>query len=138
METTNNKANSKDTCRYAAAKGFGYHASAFDRATDEQIVHFMYRLNQPAFNKMIRELGRGKTKLADYLKEEKDKNSGAFGRLAAISNAMTEDSGILFMYDFSDDSQESVYADLILASVCDSYEKETAPARLHLELKADV
>lgn len=40
--------------------------------------------------------------------------------------------------DFSDDSQESVYADLILASVCDSYEKETAPARLHLELKADV
>ena len=40
--------------------------------------------------------------------------------------------------DFSDDSQESVYADLILSSVCDSYEKETAPARLHLELKADV
>lgn len=104
METTNNKANSKDACRYAAAKGFGYHASVFDRATDEQIVHFMYRLNQPAFNKMIRELGRGKMKLADYLKEEKDKNSGAFGRLAAISNAMTEDSGILFIYDFSDDS----------------------------------
>lgn len=40
--------------------------------------------------------------------------------------------------EFSDDSQESVYADLILASVCDSYEKQAAPARLHLELKADV
>ena len=104
METTNNKANFKDACRYAVAKGFGYHASVFDRATDEQIVHFMYRLNSAAFNKMIRELGRGKMKLADYLKEEKDKNSGTFGRLAAISNAMTEDSGILFIYDFSDDS----------------------------------
>ena len=53
---------------------------------------------------MIRELGRGKIKLADYLNEEKDKNSGAFNRLAAISNAMTEDSGILFIYDSSDDN----------------------------------
>ena len=100
----NSTAKTEDACRYASAKGFGYCASVFNRATDEQIVHFMYRLNPPAFNKMIRELGRGKIKLADYLNEEKDKNSGTFNRLAAISNAMTEDSGVLFIYDFSDDN----------------------------------
>lgn len=40
--------------------------------------------------------------------------------------------------EFADEGQESVYADLILASVCDAYEKSASPARLHLELKADV
>ena len=100
----NSTAKTEDACRYASAKGFGYCASVFNRATDEQIIHFMYRLNPPVFNKMIRELGRGKIKLADYLNEEKDKNSGVFNRLAAISNAMTEDSGILFIYDSSVDN----------------------------------
>lgn len=32
----------------------------------------------------------------------------------------------------------AAYVDLILGAVCDSYEKVTTPARLHLELKADV
>ncbi len=36
------------------------------------------------------------------------------------------------------DDQASAYAELILASVCDSYEKTTSPLVLHLELKADV
>ena len=36
------------------------------------------------------------------------------------------------------DDQASAYAELILASVCDSYEKTASPLVLHLELKADV
>ena len=32
----------------------------------------------------------------------------------------------------------AAYAGLILTAVCDAYEKTDAPARLHLELKADV
>lgn len=32
----------------------------------------------------------------------------------------------------------AAYADLILGAVCDAYEKTASPARLHLELKADV
>ena len=36
------------------------------------------------------------------------------------------------------DDQASAYAELILASVCDSYEKTESPLVLHLELKADV
>lgn len=36
------------------------------------------------------------------------------------------------------DDESSVYADLILTSVCDSYEKDYSSARLVLDLKADV
>lgn len=38
----------------------------------------------------------------------------------------------------SEDEPTAAYADLILASVCDSYEKLEAPARLSLDIKADV
>ena len=37
-----------------------------------------------------------------------------------------------------EDDQAAVYAELILASVCDSYEKTTAPLTLSLDLKADI
>ena len=37
-----------------------------------------------------------------------------------------------------EDDQAAVYAELILASVCDSYEKTTAPLMLSLDLKADI
>ena len=37
-----------------------------------------------------------------------------------------------------EDDQTAVYAELILASVCDSYEKTTAPLTLSLDLKADI
>ena len=37
-----------------------------------------------------------------------------------------------------DESHVAVYAELILASVCDSYEKTTAPLTLSLDLKADI
>ena len=36
------------------------------------------------------------------------------------------------------DGEVAAYADLILASVCDSYEKRENPSALLLELKADV
>lgn len=38
----------------------------------------------------------------------------------------------------SEDDPTAAYADLILGSVCDGYEKLSAPARLVLDLKADV
>lgn len=38
----------------------------------------------------------------------------------------------------SSEDPTAVYADLILGSVCDVYEKRESPARLHLDLKADV
>ncbi|MDO4437072.1 MAG: ATP-binding protein [Coriobacteriaceae bacterium] len=38
----------------------------------------------------------------------------------------------------SDEDPTAAYADLILGSVCDSYEKLEAPARLALSVKADV
>ena len=37
-----------------------------------------------------------------------------------------------------EDDQATVYAELILASVCDSYEKTAAPLTLSLDLKADI
>ncbi len=37
-----------------------------------------------------------------------------------------------------EDDQAAVYAELILASVCDSYEKTAAPLTLSLDLKADI
>lgn len=37
-----------------------------------------------------------------------------------------------------DPASPAAYAGLILSAVCDAYEKADAPARLHLELKADV
>ncbi len=37
-----------------------------------------------------------------------------------------------------DAGNPAAYAGLILAAVCDSYEKTDAPAHLHLELKADL
>lgn len=37
-----------------------------------------------------------------------------------------------------DPAGPAAYAGLILSAVCDAYEKVDAPARLHLELKADV
>ncbi len=37
-----------------------------------------------------------------------------------------------------DSNSSAAYAGLILSTVCDAYEKTDAPARLHLELKADV
>ena len=37
-----------------------------------------------------------------------------------------------------EDDQAAVYAELIRASVCDSYEKTTAPLTLSLDLKADI
>ena len=37
-----------------------------------------------------------------------------------------------------EDDQAAVYAELILVSVCDSYEKTTAPLTLSLDLKADI
>ena len=37
-----------------------------------------------------------------------------------------------------EDAQAAVYAELILASVCDSYEKTAAPLTLSLDLKADI
>lgn len=36
------------------------------------------------------------------------------------------------------DAPEAAYADLILTAVCDEYTKSSAPATLHLELKADL
>lgn len=38
----------------------------------------------------------------------------------------------------SDDDPTAAYADLILGSVCDIYEKHDSPARLYLDVKADV
>lgn len=38
----------------------------------------------------------------------------------------------------SEDDPTAAYADLILGSVCDAYEKHKAPARLVLDLKADI
>lgn len=38
----------------------------------------------------------------------------------------------------SEDDPTSAYADLILASVCDTYEKHEGPATLLLDMKADV
>lgn len=38
----------------------------------------------------------------------------------------------------SEEDPTAVYADLILGSVCDVYEKHEAPARLVLDVKADV
>lgn len=38
----------------------------------------------------------------------------------------------------SEDDPTAAYADLILGSVCDAYEKREDPARLTLEVKADV
>lgn len=40
--------------------------------------------------------------------------------------------------DLSSEDPTAVYADLILGSVCDTYEKYESPARLHLDIKADV
>lgn len=37
-----------------------------------------------------------------------------------------------------EDDQAAMYAELILASVCDSYEKTAAPLTLSLDLKADI
>lgn len=37
-----------------------------------------------------------------------------------------------------EDDQTAVYAELILASVCDTYEKTDEPLTLNLELKADI
>ena len=37
-----------------------------------------------------------------------------------------------------ENDQAAVYAELILASVCDSYEKTAAPLTLSLDLKADI
>ncbi len=38
----------------------------------------------------------------------------------------------------SEDDPTAAYVDLILGSVCDVYEKHEAPARLALDMKADV
>ncbi len=38
----------------------------------------------------------------------------------------------------ADPESPAAYAGLILAAVCDAYETADAPARIHLELKADV
>ena len=38
----------------------------------------------------------------------------------------------------SEDDPTATYVDLILGSVCDAYEKHESPARLFLDLKADV
>lgn len=50
--------------------------------------------------------------------------------------------GMVFSLDednaIEPDDQVSAYAELILASVCDSYEKIESPLALKLELKADV
>ena len=56
----------------------------------------------------------------------------------------SDDSHVGMTFTFGDqatvdeDDQAAVYAELILASVCDSYEKTTAPLTLSLDLKADI
>ena len=45
--------------------------------------------------------------------------------------------GMTFTF-VDEDDQAAVYAELILASVCDSYEKTAAPLTLSLDLKADI
>ena len=53
-----------------------------------------------------------------------------------------DESGMTFPFGdqatVDEDDQAAVYAELILASVCDSYEKTTAPLTLSLDLKADI
>lgn len=50
--------------------------------------------------------------------------------------------GMFFSFDGADaresDPQTAAYAELILKSVCDSYEKTASPLTLNLQLKADV
>ena len=50
---------------------------------------------------------------------------------------MTFDCGDAVFPEPSEEDPSAAYIDLILASVCDSYEKEESPARLILDLKAD-
>ena len=52
--------------------------------------------------------------------------------------AMTFELGDVAFDEISVDTETSVYADLILGAVCDSYEKRENPSALHLMLKADV
>ena len=72
-----------------------------------------------------------------------------FGCTAVESDDITirfdvDESHVGMTFTFGDqatvdeDDQAAVYAELILASVCDSYEKTSAPLTLSLDLKADI
>lgn len=72
-----------------------------------------------------------------------------FGCSAAHGDAVTidfdvDDSRVGMLFSFGEeaaidsDDQSAVYAELILASVCDTYEKADEPLTLKLELKADI
>lgn len=51
---------------------------------------------------------------------------------------MTFDLGERASVEPAADDPAAAYADLILAAVCDSYEKDVSPAALRLDLRADV
>ncbi len=51
---------------------------------------------------------------------------------------LTFDLGNVPFVEPTEDDPTAAYADLILASVCDSYERLEGPARLVLDIKADV
>ena len=58
-------------------------------------------------------------------------------RMTAANIAVLSSMSVDRVEDLRDDSA-STYADLILTSVCDSYEKLSNPTRLVLDMKADV
>ena len=66
------------------------------------------------------------------------------GLLTVVFQADASHVGMTFSLDVpafgdaTEDDQTATYADLILGSVCDTYEKNEEPATLVLDLKADV
>ena len=91
----------------------------------------------------------GDPRLARLVRMTAAKEAFIFGCTAVDSDDISiifdvDESHVGMTFTFGDqatvdeDDQAAVYAELILASVCDSYEKTEAPLTLSLDLKADI